>query len=167
MTKAHKIDFDAACNAAKALGMDADLFLAVLSPGEAATPAERSKLGDLDDAEWKTVRDCLPVSIRSAKGIRPRWFIDGCLYRWRHRSVSWRRLPDRYGRGCMLRQRFDRWTEAGHWADLIEALRHSGLSRARLAEFEGVTGIAQENRDRREEIRAARQKSLTRGEKNE
>ena len=150
---------DAMRAAAEALGMDADFVLAALCVATTDhAPGERPKLGDLDDGEWKIVRDCLPAAIRSAKGIRPRWFIDGCLYRWRHRARTWRRLPDEYGRGDKLRQRYDRWTEAGHWEDLVQALRHSGLSRDRLAEFEGITAIAQENRERREEIRAARRR---------
>ena len=154
--------------AALALGMDSDFLLdALRAEDDTSEPDKGAKLGDLDDGEWKIVRDCLPVAIRSAKGIRPRWFIDGCLFHWRHRSRSWRRLPSEYGRGDMLRQRYDRWTEAGHWADLIEALRHSGLTSARLAEFEGIAAIADENRERRKEIRAAHSKSVTRDEKSE
>lgn len=110
-------------------------------------------LGSLTTEEWQIVRSVLKPAVRSAKGIPPRQFIDACAHKLRHRVSGWSQLPPDFGPPNILRQRFDRWAEAGIWQELAAALRCSALSASRIVEFDGLATLAAEGAVRRAEYR--------------
>lgn len=74
--------------------------------------------GDLSEAEWRVLKDLLPVepSMRG-RGRRPtenRWVLNGILWRLRC-GAPWRDVPEKYGKWNTIDRRFRRWSEAGLW----------------------------------------------------
>lgn len=74
--------------------------------------------GDLSEAEWRVLRDLLPIvpSMRG-RGRRPtanRAVLNGILWRLRC-GAPWRDVPEKYGKWNTIYRRFRRWSEAGTW----------------------------------------------------
>ena len=74
--------------------------------------------GDLSEAEWRVLKDLLPIepSMRG-RGRRPtenRSVLNGILWRLRC-GAPWRDVPEKYGKWNTIYRRFRRWSEAGTW----------------------------------------------------
>lgn len=89
--------------------------------------------GDLSEAEWRVLRDLLPIGTANRGPGRPpeenRAIINGILWRLRC-GTSWRDVPPRYGSWNTIYRRFRRWSEAGVWeavsVTLAEMMADSG-----------------------------------------
>lgn len=74
--------------------------------------------GDLSEAEWRVLKDLLPIepSMRG-RGRRPtenRSVLNGILWRLRC-GAPWRDVPEKYGKWNTIYRRFRGWSEAGTW----------------------------------------------------
>lgn len=74
--------------------------------------------GDLIEAEWRVLKDLLPIepSMRG-RGRGPtenRAVLNGILWRLRC-GAPWRDVPEKYGKWNTIYRRFRRWSEAGTW----------------------------------------------------
>ncbi|MCC6810928.1 MAG: transposase [Deltaproteobacteria bacterium] len=58
-------------------------------------------------------------------GVNDPRFIEAVLW-WRRTGVSWRDLPDAFGPWQTVFSRFDRWSKAGKWLRLLDALKTDG-----------------------------------------
>lgn len=79
---------------------------------------------EISDNEWGAVKNMLPPE-RTGKPGRPsgdnRTALNGIL--WIARSgASWRDLPERYGSWSTLYDKFKRWSDAGVFENIFEAL---------------------------------------------
>ena len=77
----------------------------------------------LTDAQWARIADLVPgkAGDPGATGKDTRRFIDAVL--WMARTGSpWRDLPREFGSWNTVWRRFDRWSAAGVWERLFEAL---------------------------------------------
>lgn len=73
----------------------------------------------ITDPEWERVRDLLPTHGPAADNRR---FLDAVL--WVARTgAAWRDLPERFGNWNSAWRRFDRWSRAGVWQRVFEALQ--------------------------------------------
>ena len=73
----------------------------------------------ITDADWERIKNLLPTG---GPANDPRRFVDAVLYVART-GVPWRDLPDRFGDWNAAWRRFDRWSRAGVWAAVFEALQ--------------------------------------------
>ena len=81
----------------------------------------------MDDAEWAFFRDFI-VAVRG-RGGRPaadhRLVLDGIF--WIARTgAQWRDLPEEFGKWSSVYRQFRRWTLAGLWELVLDALNESG-----------------------------------------
>ena len=77
----------------------------------------------LTDAQWERIEQLLPgkQGDRGRSGADNRLFVDAVL--WLARTVSpWRDLPPELGYWKTVYTRFRRWSRAGVWQRLFEAL---------------------------------------------
>lgn len=89
--------------------------------------------GDLSEAEWRVLRDLLPIDGANRGRGRPpeqnRSIINGILWRLRC-GTPWRDVPPKYGNWNTIYRRFRRWSEAGVWeavsVTLAEIMADSG-----------------------------------------
>ena len=89
--------------------------------------------GDLTEAEWRVLRDLLPIDAANRGAGRPpeenRSIINGILWRLRC-GTPWRDVPPKYGNWNTIYRRFRRWSEAGVWeavsVTLAEVMADSG-----------------------------------------
>lgn len=74
--------------------------------------------GDLTEAEWRIVKDLLPIERRNRGRGRPpernRSIISGILWRLRC-GAPWRDVPPKDEGWNTIYRRFRRWSEAGVW----------------------------------------------------
>ena len=74
--------------------------------------------GDLSEAEWRVLKDLLPIEpSMCGRGRRPtenRSVLNGILWRLRC-GAPWRDVPEKYGKWNTIYRRFRRWSEAGTW----------------------------------------------------
>ena len=74
--------------------------------------------GDLSEAEWRTLKDLLPIDAANRGAGRPpeenQSIINGILWRLRC-GTPWRDVPPKYGNWNTIYRRFRRWSEAGVW----------------------------------------------------
>ncbi len=74
--------------------------------------------GDLTEAEWRVLKDLLPIEPENRGRGRPpeqnRSIINGILWRLRC-GAPWRDVPPKYGSWNTIYRRFRRWSEAGVW----------------------------------------------------
>lgn len=73
----------------------------------------------ISDADWDRVQGLLPT--HGPAGAR-RLFVDAVLFVART-AIPWRDLPERFGNWNTVWRRFDRWSRAGVWVKVFEALQ--------------------------------------------
>ena len=76
---------------------------------------------DLTEFEWRVIAPLLPNKPRGAPRVDDRRVLNGIF--WVLRSGSpWRDLPERYGPYTTCYNRFRRWTKAGVWDRIMDAI---------------------------------------------
>lgn len=76
---------------------------------------------DLTDAEWSVIQPVLPKKSRRVPRVDDRWVLNGIFWVLRSGAPS-ADLPERYGPVTTCYNRFRRWTKAGIWHQIIEAI---------------------------------------------
>jgi len=76
---------------------------------------------DMSDFEWQFVNCVLPNKSRGVKRVDDRRVLNGIFYVLRV-GCPWRDLPDQYGPYTTVCNRFNRWSKAGIWDDVMEAV---------------------------------------------
>ena len=81
----------------------------------------------LRDDQWARIEHLLPGRAGYVGGTAAdnRLFVDAVLYRYRT-GVPWRDLPERFGKGKSVHQRFGRWAKSGVWERVFQALGTDG-----------------------------------------
>jgi transposase len=76
---------------------------------------------DLSEFEWRVIQPLLPSKPRGVARVDDRRVLNGIF--WVLRSGSpWRDLPERYGPYTTCYNRFRRWTKAGVWDRIMDAI---------------------------------------------
>ncbi len=77
----------------------------------------------LRDDQWARIEGFLPGRVGHVGGTAAdnRLFVEAVLYRYRA-GIPWRDLPERFGKGKSVHQRFGRWAKSGVWARVFAAL---------------------------------------------
>lgn len=78
---------------------------------------------ELRDDQWNKIKDLLPgkVSDPGRSAMDNRLFMDAIL--WIARTgAHWRELPEHFGAWNSVFQRYNRWSKAGIWERLFQAL---------------------------------------------
>ena len=76
---------------------------------------------DLTEFEWRAIAPLLPNKPRGVPRVDDRRVLNGIF--WVLRSGSpWRDLPERYGPHTTCYNRFRRWTKAGVWDRIMDAI---------------------------------------------
>ena len=76
---------------------------------------------DLSDFEWSVIEPVLPQNSRGVPRVDDRKVLNGIF--WVLRSGSpWADLPGRYGPYTTCYNRFRRWTKAGVWDVIMDAI---------------------------------------------
>jgi transposase len=76
---------------------------------------------DLSEFEWRVIAPLLPSKPRGVARVDDRRVLNGIF--WVLRSGSpWRDLPERYGPYTTCYNRFRRWTKAGVWDRIMDAI---------------------------------------------
>lgn len=76
---------------------------------------------DLNEFEWRVIEPLLPNKPRGVPRVDDRRVLNGIF--WVLRSGSpWRDLPERYGPHTTCYNRFRRWSKAGVWDRLMDAI---------------------------------------------
>ena len=82
----------------------------------------------MSDEEW-AFHERFILAVRAPNGRKPtnhRLVLDGIF--WIARTGSpWRDLPEEFGKWSSVYRQFRRWTLAGLWEEILEALNESGL----------------------------------------
>ena len=82
----------------------------------------------MSDEEW-AFHERFILAVRASNGRKPtnhRLVLDGIF--WIARTGSpWRDLPEEFGKWSSVYRQFRRWTLAGLWEGILEALNESGL----------------------------------------
>jgi transposase len=82
----------------------------------------------MSDDEWAFYERFI-LAVRALNGRKPmnhRLVLDGVF--WIARTGSpWRDLPEEFGKWSSVYRQFRRWTLAGLWEQIMEALNQSGL----------------------------------------
>lgn len=76
---------------------------------------------DLSDFEWSVIKPVLPNKSRGVPRVDDRRVLNGIF--WVLRSgAPWADLPGRYGPHTTCYNRFIRWTKAGIWDQIMDAI---------------------------------------------
>ena len=76
---------------------------------------------ELTEFEWRVIQPLLPNKPRGVPRVDDRRVLNGIF--WVLRSGSpWRELPERYGPYTTCYNRFRRWTKAGVWDRIMDAI---------------------------------------------
>jgi transposase len=77
----------------------------------------------LRDDQWARIAHQLPGRVGYGGGTARdnRLFVEAVLYRYRA-GIPWRDLPERFGHGKTVHQRFSRWAQSGVWARVFSDL---------------------------------------------
>lgn len=79
---------------------------------------------DLSEFEWRVIQPLLPNKPRGVARVDDRRVLNGIF--WVLRSGSpWRDLPERYGPYTTCYNRFRRWSRAGVWDRIMDAITDS------------------------------------------
>ena len=76
---------------------------------------------DMRDFEWDFIEKLLPYNSRGVKRVDDRRVINGILYALRT-GIPWRDMPEQYGPWSTIYNRFNRWSKAGIWDKIFEAI---------------------------------------------
>ena len=76
---------------------------------------------DMSDLEWEFIKQVLHNKPRGVKRVDDRRVINGIFYVLRT-GIPWADLPEQYGPPTTIYNRFNRWSYAGHWDRIMEAL---------------------------------------------
>ena len=76
---------------------------------------------DMRDFEWDFIEKLLPNKSRDVKRVDDRRVINGILYALRT-GIPWRDMPEQYGPWSTIYNRFNRWSKAGIWDMIFEAI---------------------------------------------
>ena len=76
---------------------------------------------DLTDLEWRFLQPILPSKVRGVKRRDDRQVLNGIFYVLRT-GCPWRDLPGRYGPFTTVYNRCRRWTLAGVWDRIMDAV---------------------------------------------
>jgi len=76
---------------------------------------------DMSELEWSFIQPILPDKVRGVARVDDRRVINGIFYKLRT-GVPWRDLPERYGPSTTVYNRFNRWSKAGVWDRLMDAV---------------------------------------------
>ena len=71
--------------------------------------------------EWEFMKCVLPNNSRGVKRVDERRIINGIFYALRV-GCPWRDLPSQYGPYTTVYNRFNRWSKAGIWDKIMEAI---------------------------------------------
>lgn len=77
----------------------------------------------ISDADWSRIEHLLP---KHGPARTKRRFVDAVLFVAKT-GIPWRDLPERFGDWNAAWKRFDRWSRAGRWQTLFEALQDPDL----------------------------------------
>lgn len=92
---------------------------------------------DLTDFEWRVIEPLLPNKPRGVPRVDDRRVLNGIF--WVLRSGSpWRDLPGRYGPPTTCYNRFRRWTKAGIWDRLMDAITDAHGGEVRMIDGTSV-----------------------------
>lgn len=83
---------------------------------------------EISDAQWERIRKHLPAQegAPGRHGKDDREFVNAVL--WIARTGSpWRDLPERFGSWNSVYVRFNRWSKAGVWLNLLDELQDPDL----------------------------------------
>ena len=97
-------------------------------------------LGELTDVEWALIAPFLPKESgrRGRPSFSNRVILNGIL--WRARTgAPWRDMPAAYGKWNTVWRRFLRWSQAGVFEALFEALARCGLAEERVQMLDSTT----------------------------
>ena len=75
----------------------------------------------MSDLEWAFIKCVLPNKSRGVKRVDDRRVINGIFYSLRV-GCPWRDLPDQYGPYTTVYNRFNRWSYAGVWDQIMDAV---------------------------------------------
>ena len=75
----------------------------------------------MSDLEWDFIKQVLPNKSRGVKRVDDRRVINGIFYVLRT-GIPWRDLPSEYGPYTTIYNRFNRWTYAGIWDQIMDAV---------------------------------------------
>ena len=76
---------------------------------------------DMSDLEWEIIKAVLPNKTRGKKRVDDRRVINGTFYVLRS-GIPWADLPSEYGPPTTVCNRFNRWSYAGHWDRIMDAI---------------------------------------------
>ena len=76
---------------------------------------------DMSDLEWEFIKAVLPNKTRGKKRVDDRRVINGIFYVLRT-GIPWAALPGEYGPPTTVYNRFNRWSHAGHWDRIMDAI---------------------------------------------
>ena len=76
---------------------------------------------DMSDLEWEFIKCVLPNKSRGVPRVDDRRVINGIFYALRV-GCPWRDLPSQYGPYTTVYNRFNRWSKAGIWDTVMEAV---------------------------------------------
>ena len=77
----------------------------------------------ISDANWARIEALLP---QHGPARTKRRFVDAVLFVAKT-GIPWRDLPDRFGHWNGVWKRFDRWSRAGVWRNVFDALQDPDL----------------------------------------
>jgi transposase len=81
----------------------------------------------MSDEEWKFFERFI-LTVRAPNGRKPtnhRLVLDG-IFRIARTGSPWRDLPEEFGKWSSVYRQFRRWTLAGLWEQIMDALNESG-----------------------------------------
>ena len=92
---------------------------------------------EMTEFEWRVIEPLLPNKPRGVPRVDDRRVLNGIF--WVLRSGSpWRDLPGRYGPPTTCYNRFRRWTKAGVWDRIMDAITDSYGGDVRMIEGTSV-----------------------------
>jgi len=82
---------------------------------------------EMTDLEWGFIKCILPTKVRGVKRVDDRRVLNGIFYVLRT-GIPWRDLPQQYGPYTTVYNRFNRWSKAGIWDAIMDAVvdAHNG-----------------------------------------
>ena len=76
---------------------------------------------DLTDIEWSAIEPMLPRNRPGPRRVDDRRVLNGIFWVLRT-GAPWRDLPERYGPRTTVYNRFNRWSKAGVWDRIMDAI---------------------------------------------